>query len=561
LDDAQCPGGRRRQTVSAPRASLIISSWNGRHLLETCLPRALLAAERADGDHEVIVVDDASTDDSVEYVRREFPQVRLLALERNLRFAGANNAAARFAAGDIFVFLNNDILVAADFLPPLLRHFADPDVFAVTAHIQMTPRRLRAGVVRETGLVRARFEHGFFVLRHEDPESDRPAPVIYAGGGSSAWRRDRFLQLGGFDRLFRPFYFEDLDLSYRGLKAGWRILFEPTSRVVHQHRQTNAPRNFRADYIELMFCKNNLLFMWKALTAPSLLTAHFLALWGAVIRPRSDSHLTACALRACAQLPELLVKKHRTRRKLALTDREVLRRAAPRSVGERPAAQTPDLEPAAPPPLRSRVFGVLADLAAAALILRRPTALWGLDPREPPHVTLVIRAGPGSVVQEAVAQIRARYPAAEVTVLAPESLATETAQQTGEAVISAPSATVVSYQVSRSIITDLRRKRFDTIVVAGDGSRRAELLALLAGPARRVVARDDGAARVFRFAPYQPVILVMSSVWAVVERASVTACLVLAWASLQFEGLLWLLCRLTSLKGTRATSASDTRHR
>jgi len=545
--------------VSAPRASLIISSWNGRHLLAACLPRVLIAVEQAGGDHEVIVVDDASSDDSVDFVRREFPEVRLLALERNVRFAGANNAAARIAKGDILIFLNNDMLVAPDFLPPLLRHFADADTFAVTAHIEMPPKRTAAGVVRETGLVRAKLKNGFLVLRHEDPESDRAVPVIYAGGGSSAWRRDRFLGLGCFDRLFRPFYFEDLDISYRGQKAGWKILFEPMSRVVHQHRQTNAPRNFPAGYIELMFRKNSLLFMWKALTDPRLITAHFLALLGLAIKPRSDLQLASSILRACAQLPELLVGKHAARPSLAVSDLEVLRRAAPERSEERPIPHPSSRESGASVPLRTRLVGIMVDLTAALLIRRRMTGPWGLDPREPPHSTLVIRSGSASQVRDAVSQIRARYPAVEVTVLAPESLVTETAQATGEVIMPAPGAAVVSYQVNRSIASELRRRRFDTIVLAGDGSRRAEMLALLAGPARCVVVRDDGSAHVFGIALYRPAALVLLLTWGMVERVTVALWLTLTWATLQGEGAVWALRRLIS-PGNRGIGARNPDH-
>lgn len=309
------------------RASLIISTWNGRPLLETCLPNVLRAVERSGGDHEVIVVDDASTDDTVEFVRREFPQVRLLALARNLRFAGANNAAARLARGEVLVFLNNDMLVAPDFLDPLLRHFGDPDVFAVTAHIQMAARWVAGHEVSETGLVRGHFEDGFFVLRHEQPMSQAPARVIYAGGGSTAWRRDRFLELGGFDRLFRPFYFEDLDVSYRAQKMGWSVLFEPRSLLEHKHRQTNNPDNFPGAYVDLAFGKNYLLFMWKVLADPDLLREHFRGLWRRLMNPRMDPRLTASFMRAAVQLPELLIGRHRARRAAMLSDREVFRRA------------------------------------------------------------------------------------------------------------------------------------------------------------------------------------------------------------------------------------------
>lgn len=314
--------------MTEPRASLIVSTWNGRHLLETCLPRALRAIEEAGGDHELIVVDDASSDDTVEFVRREFPQVRLIALERNLRFAGANNAAARAARGDVLVFLNNDMLVEPDFLPPLLRHFEEPSVFAATAQILMRPHRVAGGVVRETGLVRARFDGGFFVLSHDRPESEEPVPVVYAGGGSSAVRKGRFLGLGGFDELFRPFYFEDLDVSYRAQKRGWRIMYEPRSRMWHEHRQTNRPENFPGGYVDLMFGRNSLLFTWKVLTDGDLLAQHVHGLWARAMRARAEPQLPRFLWRAAGRLPHLLVSRHRARRAARLTDREVLSRAS-----------------------------------------------------------------------------------------------------------------------------------------------------------------------------------------------------------------------------------------
>ncbi len=292
------------------------------------MPLLLRAVAQAGGDHEVIVVDDASTDDSVAYLRREFPEVKVVALERNLRFAGANNAAARAATGEILVFLNNDMLVEPDFLSPLLEPFSDPEVFAVTAYLQMEPHVVGGGLVRETGLVRGRFVQGQLELRHEDPESGDPLPVIYAGGGSSAWRRDRFLELGGFDRLFRPFYFEDLDVSYRAQKHGWPVLFAPRSRMEHKHRQTNSAANFRAGYVDGMFRKNALLFAWKVLTDEDLVNAHFRALWGQLLRPRTYPDQARAFLRAARQLPGLLAHRARGREGVVLTDREVIARAA-----------------------------------------------------------------------------------------------------------------------------------------------------------------------------------------------------------------------------------------
>ena len=523
--------------MSPLRASLIISTWNGRHLLETCLPRVLRAVQHAGGEHEIIVVDDASRDDTVDFVRRAFPQIRLLALPRNLRFAGANNAAAAIATGDVLVFLNNDMLVEEGFLPPLLQPFADPDVFAVTAYLQMQPRWTAQGPIRETGLVLGRFERGTFALRHEDPESDQVVPVIYAGGGSSAWRRNRFLELGAFDRLFHPFYFEDLDVSYRGQKRGWKLLFAPRSRMEHRHQQTNSPDNFPPGYVALMFAKNNLLFHWKVLTDRAFLRAHFASLWRMLLLRRAHPRLARAFLRAALQLPALLVHRHRARAGLLLTDREVFARAAPPAEPvSPPGAQASGLPPSQP---ARGLAGLVADLVAKAFLRRKTVGPWGLDPAEPPHQALVIRAGVLEVTREVVAQIRARFPATQLTVLAPRALSDETAPAVSAPLLAAPGTEAVGYRVTAALVHDLRARHFDTVFVAGEGNRRAELIAVLATGGRRVEVRDDGAAHVFSVALHKPLLLLGGLLLGALKAILVTALIALVWGSLEAEGLVW----------------------
>ncbi len=528
--------------MSSPRASLIVSTWNGRHLLETCLPRLLRAVAQAGGEHEIIVVDDASHDDTVEFVRREFPQVKLLALERNLRFAGANNAAAAIATGDVLLFLNNDMLVEPDFLPPLLQPFTDPDVFAVTAYLQMEPRWTGQGLIRETGLVRGRFEGGTFVLQHNDPESEEAVPVIYAGGGSSAWRRDRFLELGGFDQLFYPFYFEDLDVSYRGQKHGWKLLFAPRSRMEHKHQQTNSPANFPPGYVELMFAKNNLLFMWKVLTDRALLRAHFVSLWRLLMHRRSHPRLARAFLTAAKQLPQLLAHRHRARGGAVLTDREVFARAAPPSGAGSSVGAIGRVSDSPLPPGRG-FAGLLADLLAKAFLRRRAAHAWGLDAAEPPHKALVIRAGSLGLAREVVHQIRARFPATQLAVLAPRALAEETMRAVSAPLLEAPGSGAMGYRVTGELIRDLRVRHFDSVFVAGEGNRRAELMAVLAGGGRRVEVRDDGAAHVFAVALYKPIVMLLGALLWALESVALTALVGIVWGSIAVEGLVWRVQR------------------
>jgi O-antigen biosynthesis protein len=311
------------------KTTIIIVSWDGKHLLAECLPAVIQAVQHAGGGHDILVVDNGSTDGSIDYVRENFPCVHMLALDRNYGFIGGNNRGVNAAQTDTVVLLNNDMIVDRAFLRPLLDGLQDPSVFAVTSQIFFAdPSRRR----EETGKTRARFEAGFFYLWHDEigpnDEADAHLPVFWAGGGSCAIDRRKYLAIGGLDSLYRPFYVEDADISYQAWKRGWKCLLAPASHVVHKHRSTSAAR-FGHDFVENTIRKNQYLFVWKNVTDISLLVDHVLNL------PRSQSRAmmkyspgfeVRAFFRALRQLPEAIRKRIRCAASYMLSDQEVLLR-------------------------------------------------------------------------------------------------------------------------------------------------------------------------------------------------------------------------------------------
>lgn len=239
------------------KVTVVIPTWNGKELLDMCLPPLIAALRERD---DIIVVDNASEDGTKEHLAATFPRVKVLRLEQNGGFRGGCNAGMEAADSDIILFLNNDMVVEPDFLAPLLKPFEySAKLFAVTSQIYFMDKEKRR---EETGLTKAELQYGYLRPGHSVPKDKALYPVLYAGGGSSAFDRRKLMILGGFDSLYDPFYVEDLDLSYKAWMRNWPSVMAPASIVHHKHRGTIGT-HFRRSYIEQTVQRNNLLFSWR----------------------------------------------------------------------------------------------------------------------------------------------------------------------------------------------------------------------------------------------------------------------------------------------------------
>ncbi|HEY7337183.1 MAG TPA: glycosyltransferase [Bryobacteraceae bacterium] len=332
--DMVCFVLRMKKAINSPTefthpdaASIVIPNWNGRELLEKYLPSAIAAIQKHPGS-EIIVVDNGSTDGSARFVSERFPQVRVLNLECNLGFGGGSNAGVRAARNEIVVLLNSDMRVEPTFLQPLLDGFADSNVFSVSCQIFFSdPAKLR----EETGLTEGWWQQGSLRVRHRiDPAVTELFPCFYGGGGSCAFDRAKFLDLGGFDHLYKPFYFEDTDLGYLAWKRGWKVLYQPASIVYHEHRGTIG-KSFSQAYIQSILKKNSILFVWKNIHDWRLLIPHFFFSWADASMSwlAGDSPERATfggIVRASLQIPGALVSRLRSQRMASISDREAFRR-------------------------------------------------------------------------------------------------------------------------------------------------------------------------------------------------------------------------------------------
>lgn len=252
--------------------SIVIPNWNGAFLMRKNLPPVIEAMRNKKNKIiEIIVVDDASTDDSIEVLKKEFAKdVRVIKHKVNRRFAEAVNTGVRFAKGTHICLLNTDVIPSDTFLEKVVPLLSQKDAFGVTLH--------EKGFGPATGIF-----DGF--LKHASgKENQIVRETLWISGGSGVFSRDIWKELKGLDgELYAPFYWEDVDIGYRAHKRGYKLLWEPTSNVLHKHESINST-NFKRAYLSRVKERNELLFIWRNITSKSLTKKHRAALFNRVLR-------------------------------------------------------------------------------------------------------------------------------------------------------------------------------------------------------------------------------------------------------------------------------------
>lgn len=254
--------------------SAVIPTYSGRKLLQKYLP-AVFAGLRS-GD-ELVIVEDTGPDDTVPWLIKQFKlapakapfagidlyrgdynsgqkkiSVALVYNQQNQRFGETANRGVKVAKHDLIFLINSDVAPRKTVLNFLLPYFEDEAVFGVG------PLEIEHG--KKSGKNKLWFERGMFI--HSKAEDLKSGETAWVSGGSGLFDRKKWLKIGGFDKLYYPAYWEDIDLSWQARKHGWKVFFEAKAVVDHNHETTNSTV-FGQRRMEQMSWRNANKFVWK----------------------------------------------------------------------------------------------------------------------------------------------------------------------------------------------------------------------------------------------------------------------------------------------------------
>ncbi len=306
------------------KIEIVIPNFNGSHLIQKNLPDVLESVRGY--THRVTIVDDASTNTDFkkleEYVQSfsSKENIHLIRQKKNRGFAGTVNNAALASTAEFLIFLNSDVAPTKNFLKSPLQQFEqNPQLFGVGCMDQS----IEHGNVILRGRGIGRFERGFLI--HSKGAVDK-ANTLWISGGSCIVRTTLFQRLGGFDAIYSPFYWEDIDLSYRAVKSGYSLLFDQNSVVEHRHEEGAIKSHFTDYAIKTIAYRNQILFMWKNITDAAIWQSHIVYL------PYHIGHAVAKAdiaflkgfFQALVKIPAVSVSRQRQKKLYTLPDREVV---------------------------------------------------------------------------------------------------------------------------------------------------------------------------------------------------------------------------------------------
>lgn len=300
--------------MSIPETSVIIPNWNGRDLLDTCLSSLRRQTYR---NFEIIVIDNGSSDDSIQFIESFYPEVRVVKLQENKGFCVAVNCGIKLAWGKYVALLNNDTETHPEWLRELVKALEEnPGVgFCASKMVNFFERNKIDNAGDKLSF------YGSIVGKNEidSGQYDQPRFLFSACAGAAIYRREMFEDIGLFDEDFFAYY-EDIDLGMRAQLRGYKCLFVPTALVYHIHQATSD----RMPTKRFIYAQRNIIFvhlknmplvmLLKIL--PAFLTTHILVSFGYLIHTKDIKTVLSIYWQVFRKIPSVLIKRRHIQKKI-----------------------------------------------------------------------------------------------------------------------------------------------------------------------------------------------------------------------------------------------------
>ncbi len=290
--------------MSKKTVSIVIPSWNTLEKIKRNLPEVV----KVRGIDEIIVSDDASEDNSVEYIKENFPKLKLVTRERNGGFSSNVNTGFNHSSGDLVFLLNTDAIPEPNCVEKILHHFDEEKVFSV-------------GFNTGGSWAWAKFSDGFFWHNQSKVIPKNSHQTLWTSGGSGVFRKSIWDKLGGFDELYNPFYEEDVDIGYRATKRGYINIWDPDAKVEHYKQTGVISERFSKQVVSKVAQRNQLIFIWKNITSKKLINQHQKVLPKMLAK---HPKYAGIFFKALLFLPQVLKKRKIEIREQVISDEEIL---------------------------------------------------------------------------------------------------------------------------------------------------------------------------------------------------------------------------------------------
>jgi GT2 family glycosyltransferase len=251
--------------TALPSVAIVILNWNGKHHLETFLPSVMATTYP---NCRIVVADNASTDDSIAYLREQYPGIDIILLKKNHGFARGYNEALKQVQADYYVLLNSDVEVTPSWLQPMVE-LLESEPLSAACQPKMIAYRNKdhfeyaggaGGWLDAFGYPFARGRI-FDVTEVDRGQYDETEEVFWATGAAMVIRSTRFHEVQGFDEYFFA-HQEEIDLCWRLKLSGYKIFACPASTVYHVGGGTLPRGNSKKTYLNF---RNNQIMLWKNL--------------------------------------------------------------------------------------------------------------------------------------------------------------------------------------------------------------------------------------------------------------------------------------------------------